>query len=145
MLEVIVVFYDRFEELCRAKGVKPQRACIEMGLSRSIAAKWKNTGTKPSADVLPKIADYFNVSIEFLLSGEQTQTAPTLTQKDERDIAKDLERIMDSMENGGDLMFDGKPLSSEAKESLAAAMKLGLEAAKLKNKERFTPKKYRGR
>ena len=31
----------------------------------------------------------------------------------------------------------------EARESIRAAMKLGLEAAKVKNKERFTPKKFR--
>ena len=40
-------------------------------------------------------------------------------------------------------MFDGDPMSEEAKESIRAAMQLGLEAAKLKNKARFTPKKYR--
>lgn len=52
---------------------------------------------------------------------------------------------MNKLDNGGDLMFDGDPMSDAAKESLRAAMKLGLEAAKLKNKERFTPKKYRGK
>jgi len=41
-------------------------------------------------------------------------------------------------------MFDGNPLTDEARESIIAAMKLGLEAAKVKNKERFTPKKYKG-
>ena len=66
-----------------------------------------------------------------------------LTEKDERDIAKDLERIMAQLDAGGDLMFDGDPMSDEARESIKSAMKLGLEAAKAKNKERFTPKKYR--
>ena len=71
------------------------------------------------------------------------EKTPALTEKDERDIAKDLERIMTQLETEGDLMFDGDPMSDEARESIRAAMKLGLEAAKLKNKERFTPKKYR--
>lgn len=69
--------------------------------------------------------------------------APTLTKKDERDIAKDLENIMSDLEAGGDLMFDGDPMTPEARESIAAAMRLGLEAAKAKNKARFTPYKYR--
>ena len=38
-----------------------------MGLSRSISAKWKSTKTNPSADVLPKIADYFEVPVDYLL------------------------------------------------------------------------------
>lgn len=50
---------------------------------------------------------------------------------------------MNDLENSGTLMFDGDPMSDEARESMRAAIKLGLEAAKLKNKERFTPKKYR--
>lgn len=71
------------------------------------------------------------------------EKAPTLTPKDERDIARDLEHIMDELDAGGDLMFDGDPMTDEARESIRAAMKLGLEAAKVKNKERFTPKRYR--
>lgn len=73
---------------------------------------------------------------------EPTADTNVLTKKDQRDIARDLERIMADLDSSGDLMFDGDPLSDEAKESLRSAMKLGLEAAKLKNKERFTPKKY---
>lgn len=78
------MFYDRFEELCREKGVKPGRACSEMGLSRSLAAKWKSTKTeKPSADALEKMSVYFGKSIEEILNGE-TKKAPT--QEDEREI-----------------------------------------------------------
>ena len=68
---------------------------------------------------------------------------PALTDKDHRDIARDLERIMEALDTAGDLQFDGNPMSDEARESIRAAMKLGLEAAKVKNKERFTPRKYR--
>lgn len=71
------MFYDRFLELCAEKGVKPTRACIESGLSRGLAAKWKATGTeKPSADALEKMAAYFGKNIEEILSGE-IKKAPT--------------------------------------------------------------------
>ena len=71
------MFYDLFKLLCDEKGVSVSKACIEMGLSRSIAAKWKNTRTNPSAEVLPKIAKYFGVTTDYLLTGEQTKKAPT--------------------------------------------------------------------
>lgn len=65
------MFSDRFEALCREKGVKPGRACTEMGVSRSLAAKWKATGTeKPSADVLEKMSAYFEMTIEEILGRE---------------------------------------------------------------------------
>lgn len=66
------MFYDRFEELCTRKGVKPGRACSEMGLSRSLAAKWKKTGTeRPSAEVLEKMSAYFGMSINEILGIEK--------------------------------------------------------------------------
>ena len=65
---IAFMFYDRFNELCAAKNVKPTRACIEMGLSASLAAKWKNTGTKrPSAEVLEKMSAYFDMPIDEIL------------------------------------------------------------------------------
>ena len=35
------MFYDVFERLCKVKNVTPNRACVDMGLSRSIAAMEK--------------------------------------------------------------------------------------------------------
>jgi len=137
------MFYDVYLALCKRDGKKPSTVAAELGINKSNVSNWKSNGYTPRGEALQRIADYFGVTADYLLSGEETQTAPTLTQKDERDIARKVERIMTDMENGGDLMFDGNPMSPEAKESLAAAMKLGLEAAKLKNKERFTPKKRR--
>ena len=71
------MFYDIFKTLCDEKGVSVSKACVEMGLSRSIAAKWKNTKTNPSAEVIPKIAKYFNVTTDYLLTGEQKEKSPT--------------------------------------------------------------------
>ena len=73
------MFYDLFKSLCDKKGVSVSRACIEMGLSRSIAAKWKNTKTNPSAEVIPKIAQYFNVSTDYLLGNESESHSDTST------------------------------------------------------------------
>ena len=41
------------------------------------------------------------------------------------------------------LMFDGKPASPEAIDSILSAMQIGMEIAKKKNKEKYTPKKYK--
>ena len=136
------MFFDIFSELCAKKGVSCKRAAEDIGLSNSITTKWKKTGATPSGDTLSRIASYFGVSVGYLL-GEETKIAPVLTAKDERDIARNLEKIMADLEGSGDLMFDGDPMSDEAKESIRSALKLGLEAAKLKNKQIYTPKKYR--
>ena len=138
------MFYDRFVYLCSKKGVSPSRAAIEAGISKSLVTKWKSTRVKdPSPEVLRKLSAYFSMPVSELLGESEEKETPVLTQKDERDIARNLEKIMDDLENSGDLMFDGDPMSDEARESIRSALKLGLEAAKLKNKELYTPKKYR--
>lgn len=133
--------YERIDRLCKEKGVNMTAMCKESGASRGSLTDLKN-GRKQnlSIETLTKIATYFGVSVDYLAAKEKT---PTLTTKDERDIARNLERIMADLENSGDLMFDGDPMSDEARDSIRSALKLGLEAAKLKNKETYTPKKYR--
>lgn len=44
------MFYDTFHKLCLDKGVSDSRACTDMGLSRSYAAKMKNKDGPPSMD-----------------------------------------------------------------------------------------------
>lgn len=142
------MFYDLFCDLCKHKGVSPTRASLEIGLSKSTATKWKNTGATPNGDTLSKIADYFGVSTDYLLNGSDNDSSekketPALTKKDERDIEKILAETRRQLEDNEGLMFDGDPASPEAIESILTAMELGLQAAKMKNKEKYTPKKYR--
>lgn len=67
------MFYDNFKLLCDQRGVSPKRAVMEIGLSNSIATKWKNTGATPNGETLKKIADYFGVSVAYLLGTEQKE------------------------------------------------------------------------
>lgn len=136
-------FYEKFVSLCEQKGVKPGRVATECGFNRSNVTNWKNNGYTPRGEVLQKLAAYFEVPVDQLLGDNESKNTPVLTAKDERDIARNLEKIMSDLENSGDLMFDGDPMSDEARESIRSALKLGLEAAKLKNKEIYTPKKYK--
>lgn len=136
--------YGIIEELCTRNGIKPGRLCSELSISRGTLGDLKAGRTKSlSMEVVTKIAGYFSVSTDYLLGNEEKEITPVLTSKDERDIARKLESIMADLESSGDLMFDGDPMSDEAIDSIRSALKLGLEAAKLKNKETYTPHKYR--
>ena len=124
------------------KGLTQEQLGVMCGTTKQTIFKYE-TGvvTNIPLDRLKRIAEVLSVTPAYLMGW--SETPPAITEKDERDIAKDLERIMTQLDAGGDLMFDGDPMSDEARESIRAAMKLGLEAAKVKNKERFTPKKHR--
>ncbi|MDF3004819.1 MAG: Phage transcriptional regulator, Cro/CI family [Oscillospiraceae bacterium] len=143
------MFYDLYCALCQGKGEKPSRVADNIGINRSTVSQWKakyeqGIDITPNSEVLKKISEYFGVSVDYLLGkDEQKENAPALNKRDERDIAKDMEWLRQNLEGGEGLMFDGDPLSDEAKDSILAAMKIGLEMAKVKNKEKYTPKKYR--
>lgn len=135
--------YECIMKLCADKGISGYKMCADTGISRGLLTDLKAGRKKTiTTGTAQKIADYFGVSVDYLL-GNETEKAPTLTKKDERDIARQLETLSQSLESGEGLMFDGDPLSDEARESILQAMKLGLEAAKLRNKEKYTPKKYK--
>ena len=67
------MFYDLFCQLCEKKGVSVTRATVEMGLSRTIGSKWKRTGATPNGETLNKIAEYFGVTADYLLSGNEAE------------------------------------------------------------------------
>lgn len=69
------MFYDKFKQLCDQKGVSAKRAVTEMGMSNSLATKWKNTEATPNSTTLKKVADYFGVSVSYLLGTEEKPAA----------------------------------------------------------------------
>ena len=61
------MFYDNFVRLCNEKGQKPTPTAKEIGFSSAALVKWKN-GTTPRGSALQKIADYFGVTVNDLLT-----------------------------------------------------------------------------
>lgn len=88
------VFYDRFLELCRRKGVVPTRAAVEAGISKSLVSKWKaNEAKEPSPEVVRKLSEYFGVSpYEVLEDLPAGRGRSTLTERERRDVAREVEQ-----------------------------------------------------
>ena len=106
----------------------------------------------PSIQCIKQAADGMNMDFNVLfgmidgdvsLKDESTDTSPELTARDEKDIAKILEQTKEQLLSQEGLMFDGDPASPEAINSILDAMQIGMEMAKKKNKEKYTPKKYK--
>lgn len=67
------MFYDKFKEYCKKKGVSCNRAALDIGLSESTPTTWKKRGLTPRSETLSKIAEYFEVSVDELLGNEQKE------------------------------------------------------------------------
>lgn len=98
--------YEIFAQLCKQHGVTPYKVSKETGVSQPTLSEWKKGTYTPKQDKLQKIADYFGVTLDYLMGNThadeqtppETQKAPTLNKKDERDIAKTLEQLRENSE-----------------------------------------------
>lgn len=109
--------------------------------SQNTVSQWENGTRKPSYDIIQEIADYFDVSVDYLL-GHQEQL-PELNSKDKREIQEILDDTEQQLLSQDGLMFDGSPATDEDVQKIIMAMKMGMEMIKKENKAKFTPKKYR--
>ena len=135
--------YEVFEQLLQKNGVTPYKVAKEAGVTQTALSNWKSGRSTPTTKTLQKIAD-FGVTIDYLMTGKDVDSPkPQLNAKDERDIEKIIEHTREQLLSQEGLMFDGDPASPEAVDSILAAMQIGMEMAKKKNKEKYTPKKYK--
>ena len=62
--------YNRYCELRDRLGVNDAAVSKATGINRSTFSDWKSGRSTPKRDKLQKIADYFHVSIDYLMTGE---------------------------------------------------------------------------
>lgn len=62
-------FYQRFIMLCNEIAKSPSKVAIENGISKPTVTKWKSGGMPTDANAL-KLANYFGVTVDYLLNGE---------------------------------------------------------------------------
>lgn len=129
---------EKIRALARQRDLSLPQLEQELGLGNGTISRWRNSS--PNTEKLQKIADYFNVSMDYLLGRDQY-----LTHKDEKDIAKDLDSIMEKLTSGenGPASYNGEELSPEAAELFRDELEIALKRLKLINKEKYTPKKYK--
>lgn len=63
------MFYDNLKHICENQGLKITPVVIECGGSSGSIANWKK-GTIPNGEILVKLSKRLNVSIDYLLTGE---------------------------------------------------------------------------
>lgn len=152
----------KLNELLRElRGKESLRNAAErIGLSHSYLSilekgydKRSGNPINPTPDTLKLISKAYNYPYEKLMKvagyiekGSDAPYATSLSEKDERDIAKRMEKmkkdLIEGNSDGDGLSFMGEPMSEEAIESLLEALEHAERIATLANKK-YTPKKYR--
>lgn len=74
-------FYDRYVELCSEHKLSPQsKTMMEITkVSSPAISGWKNNGSLPKCDIICNLADFFNVTTDYLL-GRTDVRVPVITE-----------------------------------------------------------------
>lgn len=137
---------NRLKSLRQEKGLTQKEVAKLIGTTDVSIGRYEMDARVPKADILNSLAKLYDVEIDYLLTGKETKEyESTLNNRDKKDIEKDLKKIMDDFRDGesGPVYFDGVELDEDDMDKLEIAMRTALEIAKVKNKEKYTPKKYK--
>lgn len=134
--------YENVKKAANAKGYSINRLEKELGFARSYIGKFKTI--TPSVDKIQKIADFLDVSTDYLMTGkEDSPQTSQLNARDKRDIAKDLESIMEKLKNqeDGPASFDGQDIPEDDRILFATQLEAMLVRLKKINKDLYNPNK----
>ena len=123
-----MTFVERTLELIKKNNITKNKMLTDLKLGKNSFVNWQERGTIPSGDVLQKIADYFNVSVDYLLG-----TTPTVQAFDENDnvvvIDDETRDIIDSLRTNPEIKILFSVTKKATKEDIIKAVKI-IEALK---------------
>lgn len=143
----MVTFGQRLKELRKSKRLTQQQLADIFFLNKSSISRYENGSQLPENEQLQKLADYFEVSIDYLLGRDEnpnpTSFPEMLTKKEKLDIEKEALQMIENIDKAKVVEFCGNPADDEDKEFLRLAYEKFLSDVRVYNKMKYTPKKYK--
>lgn len=65
--------YEIFEQLLQSYGITAYKFCKDTKISQSTISTWKKKGNLINGEMAKIIADYFGVSVDYLMTGEEKE------------------------------------------------------------------------
>ena len=137
--------YEGFEQLLQKHGVSPYKVSKDTGVTQTSLSNWKTGKSTPTTKTLQRLADYFGVTLDYLMTGkeEPKEKSPELTARDEKDITKTLNKVMEQFENNenGPLYYDGEEIDETSRILIRNAFEYIIRETKKENKVKYNPNK----
>lgn len=137
--------YEVFEQLLQKHGVSPYKVSKDTGVTQTSLSNWKTGKSTPTTKTLQRLADYFGVTLDYLMTGkeEPKEKSPELTARDEKDITKTLNKVMEQFDNNenGPLYYDGEEIDETSRILIRNAFEYIIRETKKENKVKYNPNK----
>lgn len=135
------ILYNRIKELADKQNLSIRRLEEKLGFGNGVINRWRKT--TPGIDKVEAVANFFNVTTDYLLGRTST---PQFTRRDERDVQKTLEEMIEGLSDKNALSYmknGDTEISEEDAELLRSSLENAVRTSKILAKKKFTPKKYR--
>lgn len=122
-----MTIYERIESLRKSKGLSQGKLEKQLGFSNGSISKWKNS--TPKVERLQKLADFFGVSVEYLMTGKEDEQKGKDNTVDLKQKYRELEELLrsDSMKP---VRYDGKPVNNDTIDLLLKQIEISLAMLK---------------
>lgn len=135
---------ERIKSLRKQNKLTQVELAKKSNISRSYLADIENDRYNPSLETLKALSNSLNVNLSDIVS-DNNESNISLNQRDKKSINNDLKELIDEFRSGtdGTAYYNGHALDESDLDLIESAMKIALEQIKIKNKEKYTPKKYK--
>lgn len=117
--------YEIFRDLCDRRGYTDYYIAKAIGISATILTRWKQGKTVPKYNVIKKIADFLDVSVEYLM-GEKN-----IHEECNFDIGSDIDLILKKIDEDSILItFEGRKLTETERSLTKAQIQMLLDTLK---------------
>lgn len=105
--------YEKIKELTKERGISVRELEKRLGFSNGYFSKWKNVS--PNSDGLQKVANYFDVSVDYLLGREETNNVNSFFRINTSNLDPDIkEEVEEELRNYSEFLIK-KALEKKAK------------------------------
>ena len=108
------MFAERLKSLRKEQNLTQQKIAEKLNISRGSYAQWEAQRTQPSSKSLETLANFFDVSTDYLLGNTDI--------KNQNQFDEDLEKSLDTFKS-----FDGKPMYDEDREKIREFLRKRME------------------
>lgn len=120
---LVDMFSEKFKKLRQSQGLTQVQMADKLEVSPSAIGMYEQGRRKPDSDMLKKICQMFNVSVDYLLDVSVNSEA------EEKSVTDFIDEITYTLRAQKGLMFNGKPITARDKEKIAQAIKLATAIA----------------
>lgn len=124
------LFKERFRQERISKGITQKSLSEILGVDRTSISKYENGKQLPEVPVLEKMANYFDVSTDYLLGKTDKRNIESKKEINGIEKENDIDKKIDEILQEEQIYLCGEPLSEEDRMLLEDSIRSTIELAK---------------